>query len=361
MYRPSSAVAPFFSQFMASARAQAMAAFAQKAADANKEPEQKSQLSAREQAMAKLNRKGVVSHQDRQGTGARASAHSAALTKLGVGEQEKVTPNWKQTAAQKNAASARKEIRGSTHAAAARQKFASMTSPEGGSMMMSPSFAKQELARKQAALATPPKPSPSAVAAAEGTPLAEEEAKTVAIEALQRAASTHAAVTAQEEERARQLAEIDGVEVKQHIVRIASLQHAIEALDEEQSRRVGMADKVEKQNMLARQNTIEEVKEALDEEQARRTGMADKVEKQNMLARQNTIEEVKEAVEAEQARRVSQSPEAKQKINKLVRQHSQSAANNAMEAERQRRMSDEASGDRPKPPKIDLGSVPLVN
>lgn len=111
----------------ASQRAAAMAAFQNKA-KTEAEPEFKphSQLSAREKAMQNLNRKGVVSAREARGaTG--ASQHGAALAGLQAAgiqdEPVKVVPNWKRTDAQKKAAAAAAEIRGSTNHAAAMAKF----------------------------------------------------------------------------------------------------------------------------------------------------------------------------------------------------------------------------------------------
>ena len=77
---------------------------------------EKALQSARQQAMAKLNRKGstgVVSKS--QGSSQHGQALAGLQGKLAdkVGTGAKVVPNWKMTAAQKNAAAARAEIKGS--------------------------------------------------------------------------------------------------------------------------------------------------------------------------------------------------------------------------------------------------------
>ena len=81
-----------------------------------------SQLSARQQAMKNLNRKGIVSACEASTAGAE-SQHGHALASLGIKDEPKVTPSWKQTGAQRNAAAARAEIRGSSNASEARSKF----------------------------------------------------------------------------------------------------------------------------------------------------------------------------------------------------------------------------------------------
>ena len=109
-------------------RAAAMAAFQQKAEEANKEPESASstgQLSARELAMRNLGRKGVTATSGGPATG---KGVAGALKNLGIDEgaaTAKVVPNWKQTSGQKNAAAARAEIKGSG-AASARDLFKGM-------------------------------------------------------------------------------------------------------------------------------------------------------------------------------------------------------------------------------------------
>jgi len=112
-----------------SQRAAAMAAFSQRAAKVEEEREftPSSQLSAREKAMQNLNKKGVVSAREARGaTG--SSQHGQAMANLAghlqdEGGPKKVVPNWKLTAAQKNAAAARAEIKGSTNHAEAAAKF----------------------------------------------------------------------------------------------------------------------------------------------------------------------------------------------------------------------------------------------
>ena len=108
-----------------SQRAAAMAAFAEasKQKEAEKEFTPSSQLSAREKAMQNLNRKGVVSNREARGaTG--ESQHGKALARLGIQDDgPKVVPAWKLTAAQKNAAAARAEIKGSSTHAEAVAKF----------------------------------------------------------------------------------------------------------------------------------------------------------------------------------------------------------------------------------------------
>jgi len=110
-----------------SQRAAAMAAFNQKKAQTEEEREftPSSQLSAREKAMQNLNKKGVVSAREARGaTG--SSQHASAIANLGIqdeGGPKKVVPNWKLTAAQKNAAAARAEIKGSTNHHEAAAKF----------------------------------------------------------------------------------------------------------------------------------------------------------------------------------------------------------------------------------------------
>ena len=105
----------------------AMAAFQIKARSQEKEVTPHSQLSARELAMKNLSRKGVVTPTEaRSVTG--GSQHGAALRSLqaaGIQDEAlKVVPNWKMTDAQKRAAAAKAEIRGSENqAAAAMAKF----------------------------------------------------------------------------------------------------------------------------------------------------------------------------------------------------------------------------------------------
>ena len=105
----------------------AMAAFQIKARSQEKEVTPHSQLSARELAMKNLSRKGVVTPTEaRSVTG--GSQHGAALRNLqaaGIQDEAlKVVPNWKMTDAQKRAAAAKAEIRGSENqAAAAMAKF----------------------------------------------------------------------------------------------------------------------------------------------------------------------------------------------------------------------------------------------
>ena len=105
----------------------AMAAFQIKARSQEKEFTPHSQLSARELAMRNLSRKGVVTPTEaRSVTG--GSQHGAALRNLqaaGIQDEAlKVVPNWKMTDAQKRAAAAKAEIRGSENqAVAAMAKF----------------------------------------------------------------------------------------------------------------------------------------------------------------------------------------------------------------------------------------------
>ena len=105
----------------------AMAAFQIKARSQEKEVTPHSQLSARELAMKNLSRKGVVTPTEaRSVTG--GSQHGAALRSLqaaGIQDEAlKVVPNWKMTDAQKRAAAAKAEIRGSENqAVAAMAKF----------------------------------------------------------------------------------------------------------------------------------------------------------------------------------------------------------------------------------------------
>jgi hypothetical protein len=105
----------------------AMAAFQIKARSQEKEFTPHSQLSARELAMKNLSRKGVVTPTEaRSVTG--GSQHGAALRNLqaaGIQDEAlKVVPNWKMTDAQKRAAAAKAEIRGSENqAVAAMAKF----------------------------------------------------------------------------------------------------------------------------------------------------------------------------------------------------------------------------------------------
>ena len=104
---------------MISQRAVAMAAFQQKAEAAKTVPEPTSSglLSARELAMRNLSRKSGATSSPSKGV-------AGALKSLGVEQSaEKVIPNWKMTAAQKNAAAARAEIRGSVTLASARVAF----------------------------------------------------------------------------------------------------------------------------------------------------------------------------------------------------------------------------------------------
>ena len=129
---------------MTSQRAAAMAAFQEKASEASsEEPKASGEVSAREIAMRNLGRKGVV-------TSAPGKGVAGALKNLGIEEtSQKVVPNWKMTAAQKNAAAARAEIKGSGGASSARSVFSSreadtITSP-------SPSFRAAGLAAGLAA------------------------------------------------------------------------------------------------------------------------------------------------------------------------------------------------------------------
>ena len=121
-----------------------MAAFQEKASEASsEEPKASGEVSAREIAMRNLGRKGVV-------TSAPGKGVAGALKNLGIEEtSQKVVPNWKMTAAQKNAAAARAEIKGSGGASSARSVFSSreadtITSP-------SPSFRAAGLAAGLAA------------------------------------------------------------------------------------------------------------------------------------------------------------------------------------------------------------------
>lgn len=105
----------------------AMAAFQIKARSQEKEFTPHSQLTARELAMRNLSRKGVVTPTEaRSVTG--GSQHGAVLRNLqaaGIQDEAlKVVPNWKMTDAQKRAAAAKAEIRGSENqAVAAMAKF----------------------------------------------------------------------------------------------------------------------------------------------------------------------------------------------------------------------------------------------
>mmetsp|Transcript_25394 Transcript_25394/g.81508 ORF Transcript_25394/g.81508 Transcript_25394/m.81508 type:complete len:270 (-) Transcript_25394:257-1066(-) len=145
---------------------------------------EKALQSARQQAMAKLNRKGstgVVSKS--QGSSQHGQALAGLQGKLAdkVGTGAKVVPNWKMTAAQKNAAAARAEIKGSGNHAAAKAMFGGgpkvistgggtptsfvpvQKSPAGGAARKSP-----------AAAATPPPPA-AAVGSSVGSSTAEAQ------------------------------------------------------------------------------------------------------------------------------------------------------------------------------------------
>lgn len=119
-----------------SQRAAAMAAFSKKANEREEEKEftPSSQLSAREKAMQNLNKKGVVSSREARGaTG--ASQHGQAIKNLGIQDEGvKVVPNWKLTAAQKNAAAARAEIKGSANHLEATAKFGVQKSSTAGQL-----------------------------------------------------------------------------------------------------------------------------------------------------------------------------------------------------------------------------------
>lgn len=104
--------------------AEARRALEEAAAKAKAPPEEamQSQLSARQQAMANLNRAGVVSTREARGMKGESQL-SAAMKNLGVADQpkEKVIPNWKMTGGQKAAHAEKMALRAggqSQHAAA---------------------------------------------------------------------------------------------------------------------------------------------------------------------------------------------------------------------------------------------------
>eukprot|EP00966_Prymnesium_polylepis_P154542 3568401-Prymnesium_polylepis.1 len=113
-----------------SQRAAAMAAFSQTVEKTSDPEAAKGPMTAREKAMASLNQKGVVNSREMRGEKGE-SQHSQAMKNLQIKDQpgSKVIPNWKQTAAQKTAASVRKEIGGG--AASARSMFQQVEANEG--------------------------------------------------------------------------------------------------------------------------------------------------------------------------------------------------------------------------------------
>ena len=110
---------------------------------------------------------------------------------------------------------------------------------------------------------------------------------------------------------------------------------------------------------LERAKSVALVVQMQEEERERQLRERDTAEAHTTLARKATIEEAKEALMEEQQRRVSELHPHEKPVQKMVRQHTKSSVNMAMELERERRIKEKEAGI--APPKIDLGSVPVVN
>ena len=94
---------------------------------------------------------------------------------------------------------------------------------------------------------------------------------------------------------------------KERLERAKSVAIVVQMQEEERERQLQEVDKVEKHTMLARQATIEEAKEALEEEQRRRMDELHPHEKPvQKMVRQHTKSKVNAAMELERERRIQE-------------------------------------------------------